>query len=748
MDSKRQTHPYVILALIIAIVAGGVVSVVPAPVMAQDSGQATNDNGSDCDAYRIFYSDDEDNPEDTDLNISNLSEIRNTDQEYSPSEFACAADIAIKTTNPQFFVKNDSEPAPTTLGSLRRQRVKQFDRATDQSALFQQGNGNSSEGVIEEAHISVLGVIGGGEPTFGGQYSGKPIYMSQSGTVLNFADYSLNESAEPDVCQPKEYTLNVETTSSNSSNSSTNSTNTTNTTVRAVQGVQSGSTVDVSVQGSSNSFEVKAPDGNSSNSLPTVGDVISNRNLSTKSKAGGSGNALTPSASPQITIKSINQSCSYHTFTSKDVERTMQLAGSSQSYTGGFAQSSNPLSEEIVNQDKDLRHFDYDVSAGGNQSLNLSATFQAKVFETPVSRSWKPSSDAASSEGEGEGEWSSNVGTTENIRTDRLTVNSSRDVVFTDAQNPGIEQKVIQVSEEEQYVVIQFPSASEINNSSSLTSSGTFGNVSASELQDRPLWMNMTSNSGYELDGPWNVFSMRPNGLSSIYGAGSASSSSFPDVPVTRIYADRRRPSVYSKASSSGSALSQVIAWSGRNLSTTNNVLPRGVNLYAPKPVVMDRIVVKNVPGGFQSLRTIHGETVSLEDGIEQIPYREPEMNISKTGGDSVQVKLTDPETGNPVSGRQVYLQGTNESEHVTDENGVFTAQRTGAFVKANFPGDDWKNIENVFYGSVSQTATFNSFGVLADRIVDLVVTAVAVIPFFIALFWWRGVRRDNEHLW
>lgn len=702
------------------------------------SGQASSNDS--CDPYRIFYSDDRDYPERTDSNITNLTKAKNVQKRFSPGEFACIADIAIQTTNPNFLVGNNLSTL-TTLPRLQQSRIREYDRGRNDSVRLPRNGQPVTNGSIAKAHITLVGVMGGAQPTFGTGGSEKATYMSQSGTIMNFADYKINESADPDVCRPKVYSVQIEEYVENETNA-TNSTgnlsaNISTSTVQVVQNATPGTTVNTTVRGDSVSFDVQQPENGTS--LPTFEEVVSGRNLTDNIS---SGTAPIPSASDSITIQNISQSCSYYTYSSRDVSRSVTIGGNTYTKSGGFDETAGPYNVEKSSGDKDLRLFNYNEDITGNSTLELSATFASEVFMTPLDRSWSPS---GSGQSESSGSWNSLLRVTqvENIRTDRVTTNISKPIVFTEPQDPDITQKVIKVSEDQQYTVINFPSGSD--NSSISGSEAINGTAPVSTLRTRPIWMNMTAESGFELQGPWNVFSMRARGSLVPYRL----SSDFPGVPVTRMYADRREPSVIS-ASGSGTqnTFTQVIGYQARNLSTTGSTLPQGVNLYAPDPVVMDKIVVQNAPGGFQELTTIHGETISLESGIEEIPYREPQVNVTQTGSSNIRVKVRDPETNAPLAGRTVYMQGTENTTHVTNENGVVTANRTGAFVRAESKADDFQNIGDIFYGSTVVTKTFNPFGVLSDRIINLIVASLAATPLIIGYFWWRGVRSDNQHTW
>ncbi|WP_302083344.1 hypothetical protein [Salinibaculum rarum] len=155
-------------------------------------------NNTGAPEYRLFHSNDDD-PADT----GKLKKDENVDQSaspFDPAEYARATDLGYGSTRPGYVVNNK------TVMELRSDRLQSVGWSSDKSKTLPVTPNTKSNDVIRDAHITFLGVIGGGQPAFkkgdGDEY---PYFMANQGKALNYADYRINGSKLPDsYCNNKQ----------------------------------------------------------------------------------------------------------------------------------------------------------------------------------------------------------------------------------------------------------------------------------------------------------------------------------------------------------------------------------------------------------------------------------------------------------------------------------------------------------------------------------------------------------------
>lgn len=132
---------------------------------------------------RLFYSDDPDVTDAGDaVTGEDTSLVNVTDLYYRSTEPTATAD-------------------GMTLAEYRRQQLMSVDRSDDDSKYLPfsdlESGADAGDGpIIEDAHVTLLGVIGGGRPVMPG--TDGPLYIPGDGQVLNYLDYRVDESEVPD----------------------------------------------------------------------------------------------------------------------------------------------------------------------------------------------------------------------------------------------------------------------------------------------------------------------------------------------------------------------------------------------------------------------------------------------------------------------------------------------------------------------------------------------------------------------
>jgi len=108
-------------------------------------------------------------------------------------------------------------------------------------------------------------------------------------------------------------------------------------------------------------------------------------------------------------------------------------------------------------------------------------------------------------------------------------------------------------------------------------------------------------------------------------------------------------------------------------------------------------------------------------------------------------------ESGSPIAGREIHLEGTAASVVTTDSNGTATVGVTNPIVRARFQGDDWRASTDRYYlGTQALAVSSTTVVVGAIQVVGYLNDAVSKAALFtewlalgvFAMFWMRFMRR------
>ncbi|WP_338918486.1 hypothetical protein [Salinirubellus litoreus] len=131
--------------------------------------------------------------------------------------------------------------------------------------------------------------------------------------------------------------------------------------------------------------------------------------------------------------------------------------------------------------------------------------------------------------------------------------------------------------------------------------------------------------------------------------------------------------------------------------------------------------------------------------------YEEPELDVViDDAAGTAEIVLSDTD-GNPVGGREIYVDGATVPVVVTNASGAATVDINSPIVQARFTGDDWWESHSTYYLR-TQAVSVSSASVVVDAIevVGYLSDAVSNVMIFVewlvlgifALFWMRYMRR------
>ncbi|WP_220132644.1 hypothetical protein [Halorhabdus salina] len=364
------------------------------------------------------------------------------------------------------------------------------------------------------------------------------------------------------------------------------------------------------------------------------------------------------------------------------------------------------------------------LTSNAKEDFRIDGSVSVRVYETRIDRDWDPITMFA--DGWSDGDWDKTTRSPTLHQEDSVSLSSrSYDTLVTDTGDLDVHQRVIRVNNESSHLVLTLDGPRASNT------------ISTGHLMNRLLWSHLTIGSDTAfVDSTWRTYSSRQYQHGVRYTKdGSSSVQSPPQVPRTFLIGADRRPTVNAIDQSSSCSCSKVIGFEGYNvtLPQTNH---SDVTFDPSVPIEYSRIVIQDAPGNVTSLTTIHGQEVDV-DVDEVIQYRHP--NVSITGlsdSDRVKIHVEDPDTNQPLGGRQVRLYGVEPQRTnangvaITDASGNVVGERTNTLVRARVLRDNWENPSgSVFYGETVTSRTFLPKLLLLERAHTLLGTILVVTP-------------------
>jgi hypothetical protein len=131
--------------------------------------------------------------------------------------------------------------------------------------------------------------------------------------------------------------------------------------------------------------------------------------------------------------------------------------------------------------------------------------------------------------------------------------------------------------------------------------------------------------------------------------------------------------------------------------------------------------------------------------------YEESVLNVTIDDGAGTAEIVLSGTDGNPIGGREVYVDGATVPAVVTNTSGAATVNINSPIVQARFTGDDWWESHPTYYLR-TQAVSVSSASVVVDAIevVGYLSAAISNVMIFVewlvlgifAMFWMRYMRR------
>lgn len=373
---------------------------------------------------------------------------------------------------------------------------------------------------------------------------------------------------------------------------------------------------------------------------------------------------------------------------------------------------------------------DFEELDGGEQTLELEGEVTVTIEERVTEYSWDPSPPSEDKDPN----WDLDDVSYNDYREDHVEVSDSKDVYVNEVDDDDLEvsQIAIEKPNGRYQIFLTFDDVGD-------------DKVSKSELRDRPLWNTIEFGEDAYLDGIWRTYTMREHDSGTIHSESDSESVDDPPHPLGQYLIANDRNVTATTAEGSDSTI-RVVASS--NATFENEGSSHGdVDLASKEPVFFTQITVADAPEPASSYTTVHGEQydIATDEGDEnyhEVTYRRPDVSITSPDDDEIRVRVLDPETGDPLVGRQVSLSGTtDDGTKTTNETGYVSAEPDRVLVSATVNGDSWATLDpdaEFYYSRASASRSFTNEIELMQRTYELVQMLVFVTPLVFVYFYVR----------
>jgi len=354
----------------------------------------------------------------------------------------------------------------------------------------------------------------------------------------------------------------------------------------------------------------------------------------------------------------------------------------------------------------------YDDLDANTTTIELHANITSTLTETQTEEDWTP--NVRESTSISDGDWSVQDSTTRVENRTHLTVSDSHPVRVTDNGNLSVRQVMVN-ADDTQYSVLSF--------------------AGSENLSERILWNYVRLGSDEYVRGIWSVYSVREHRTGFMYDGSGGERVDAPGTPLRQYLtptANRPKAGAFN-----GTAQTTVVRFNSTRAGNGTGHQPN-VNFNQEQPKTFDRIILRNPPQPATSLVTINGKEIPI-DVENRVEYRQPNIEMEAEGESRVRVHVEDPETGEPLAGRDITFSGTTTRTATTDSNGNVVVERSNLFVRAVVASDNWSHPGgDVLYGSTTESDTFTANGTVVARLYSLIQTAVLVSPLILLFFYIR----------
>lgn len=384
--------------------------------------------------------------------------------------------------------------------------------------------------------------------------------------------------------------------------------------------------------------------------------------------------------------------------------------------------------------------FEYDLTGlSDDQTLRLISNVTVVRTMNVTVQDWDPYGYDGYAERVWGGRWKdASMTSTEKVFT--VVTSDEREVHVTDTGDIDVEQTVINTGEETQTVAL------------TVDSPGGPDGVDRSALRNRRLLSSIQFGSDHEIRTGWKVFTDRrystayrasEDGVSRIEDPKNALRANLvPGLPGPTAGSPGPAPSPVIQSSDSASTDPEVVGHESYLGTMETESLGSALSFDRRKPLFYGRLVVARASSPVTELRTIHGESIPV-DVDSEIPYVEPEIAIEEVGADRVRVTVTNPDTGDPLSGVELSLFGLDRSEATTGGDGTIEGDLAGSFVRVTTERDSWRDPGSVFHGRATASKTYVPETNVVSHARELLLAGVLAAPVFVIYLWIRSLELD-----
>ena len=215
---------------------------------------------------------------------------------------------------------------------------------------------------------------------------------------------------------------------------------------------------------------------------------------------------------------------------------------------------------------------------------------------------------------------------------------------------------------------------------------------------------------------------------------------SFPNVLELRLTARNRQPSLQWTQNTSVVSPPKITRLNGFNLSGSAAPLDQHVNLTSVPPRGSTTIVITNVDQPITDVRDLHNDSIPLT--TETVHEQNASLSTTILNETHARIQLTDATTGQPLTGRTLWLRGAAQEQVTTNSDGTVIVERRDLYVTVSFT--EATNVsESVYYAPTQtqiafQPQPFNIYQMLSS-LAGALVSVAAFLIFFLPFAYMRN---------
>lgn len=262
-----------------------------------------------------------------------------------------------------------------------------------------------------------------------------------------------------------------------------------------------------------------------------------------------------------------------------------------------------------------------------------------------------------------------------------------------------------------------------------------------STLADRQLWSRIVFSDRQVVINHWGVYSATRYAHGQVSTNEGTKRFGFPNVLSMRFTSSRQA----NRHMIEGGADSEMTVVEETNYTTEPAELAEGVNL-SPSRATFKRSIRVVGLGEATRVEGLMGDDVSLSSS-SSVTVQRAELTVEQVNDTTLEVRLYDPDTGDGVGGRTLYLAGARVDSVETGSDGTVEVTRTARRIRVRFPGDDWRSdvasgsVDPPYYQSTGYSEVFVGLSGLQESLIEFGWSLLLATPFAIGYLWFRDWR-------